>query len=44
VNWLTKSEQLVISLILGLLLTGWAVKLYRAGHSGTVVAVQPVQP
>ena len=31
-NWLTKQEQLVICLIVGLLLTGLAVKYYRAAH------------
>ncbi|MEI6075284.1 MAG: hypothetical protein WCS94_06915 [Verrucomicrobiota bacterium] len=31
-NRLTKQEQLVIGLILGLLLTGWAVKAYRTAH------------
>lgn len=29
---LTKQEQLVLCLVLGLLLTGWAVKTYRAAH------------
>lgn len=29
---LTKQEQLVLCLILGLLLTGWAVKTYRTAH------------
>jgi uncharacterized protein YneF (UPF0154 family) len=32
VNYLTKQEQLVLGLILGLLLTGWAVKTYRTAH------------
>jgi hypothetical protein len=31
-NVLTKQEQLVLSLVLGLLLMGWAVKSYRAAH------------
>jgi hypothetical protein len=31
-NRLTKQEQLVLCLILGLLLIGWAVKTYRAAH------------
>jgi len=40
-NRLTKQEQLVLCIVLGLLLTGWAVKTYRAAHpkqpaSGTV--------
>ncbi|MGA3284514.1 MAG: hypothetical protein ABSD57_08655 [Verrucomicrobiota bacterium] len=29
---LTKQEQLVLCIVLGLLLTGWAVKTYRAAH------------
>jgi hypothetical protein len=29
---LTKQEQLVLSTVLLLLLTGWAVKAYRAAH------------
>ena len=32
VNRLTKQEQLVLCIVLGLLLTGWAVKTYRAAH------------
>jgi len=32
VKWLTKQEQLVLCIVLGLLLTGWAVKTYRAAH------------
>jgi hypothetical protein len=31
-NVLTKQEQLVVCLVLGLLLMGWAVKTYRAAH------------
>jgi len=29
---LTKQEQLVLWIVLALLLTGWAVKSYRAAH------------
>jgi hypothetical protein len=29
---LTRREQAVLCIILGLLLTGWAVKAYRAAH------------
>jgi hypothetical protein len=43
VNWLTKSEQMVLSLILGLLLVGWGVKAWRTAHP-PVVAVQAVKP
>jgi hypothetical protein len=32
VGRLTKQEQLVICTILGLLLVGWAVKVWRAAH------------
>jgi hypothetical protein len=32
VNRLTKQEQLVICIIAGLLLLGWAVKTYRTAH------------
>jgi hypothetical protein len=31
-NVLTKQEQLVLCVVLGLLLVGWAVKTYRAAH------------
>ncbi|HEU6449630.1 MAG TPA: hypothetical protein VFV23_14445 [Verrucomicrobiae bacterium] len=31
-NRLTKQEQLVLCVVLGLLLVGWAVKMYRASH------------
>jgi len=32
VNALTKQEQLVLCVVLGLLLLGWAVKAYRTAH------------
>jgi hypothetical protein len=32
VNRLTKHEQLVICIVAGLLLLGWAVKTYRTAH------------
>ncbi len=32
VNRLTKQEQLVLCIVIGLLLTGWAVKSYRTAH------------
>jgi hypothetical protein len=43
VKGLTKQEQLVLCIVLGLLLTGWAVKAYRAAHpqATTVQAVKP---
>jgi hypothetical protein len=44
VNYLTKQEQMFLIVVLGLLLTGWAVKTYRAAHPPAAVAVQPVKP
>jgi hypothetical protein len=32
VNRLTRQEQLVICIVCGLLLVGWAVKTYRTAH------------
>jgi hypothetical protein len=43
VNALTKQEQLVLCVVLGLLLMGWAVKAYRTAHP-PVTPVQPVTP
>jgi hypothetical protein len=40
---LTKQEQLVLCLVLGLLLTGWAVKTYRTAHP-PVTAAQTATP
>ena len=42
-NYLTKQELMVLSLVMGLLLTGWLVKAYRTAHP-TAVAVQPAKP
>ena len=39
-NRLTKQEQLVLCIILGLLLIGWAVKTYRAAHPPAQSAAQ----
>jgi len=45
VNRLTKQEQLVLCVVLGLLLTGWAVKTYRAAHfAGTKSDEGPPAP
>jgi hypothetical protein len=45
VNRLTKQEQLVLCVVLGLLLTGWAVKTYRAAHfTGTKQSEGPPAP
>jgi hypothetical protein len=43
VNRLTKQEQLVLCIVLGLLLTGWAVKTYRDAHPTATVS-QSVSP
>lgn len=42
-NWLTKQEQWVLSVIIALLLTGLAVKYYQAAHPAPTV-VQPAKP
>lgn len=39
-NRLTKQEQLVLCLVIGLLLTGWAVKAYRTAHPPAAVREQ----
>jgi hypothetical protein len=36
-NQLSKPEQLMLCIVLGLLLSGWAVKAYRAAHAATNV-------
>jgi len=41
VNRLTKQEQLVLCVVLGLLLCGWAIKSYRAAHPPVQTARQP---
>jgi len=35
---LTKQEQLVLCLVLGLLLTGWVVRTYRTAHPPVTTA------
>ena len=42
-SWLTKQEQLIICIVIGLLVTGLAVKYYREAHPATMSS-QPVQP
>jgi hypothetical protein len=32
VNRLTRQEQMVLCVVVGLLLVGWTVKIYRAAH------------
>jgi len=44
VKGLTKQEQLVLCIVLGLLLTGWAVKTYRTAHPPPVTATQQAKP
>jgi hypothetical protein len=36
VGYLTKQEQLVLCVVLGLLLTGWSVKAWRTAHPPAV--------
>jgi hypothetical protein len=43
VNGLTKQEQTVLILVLGLLLVGWAVKYYRTAHPSAPI-VQTAAP
>ena len=40
---LTRQEQIVLCVILGLLLTGWAVKWYRAAHPAQA-AIKSARP
>jgi hypothetical protein len=42
-NRLTRQEQIVLCVVLGLLLTGWAVKWYRAAHPVQTV-IQSARP
>jgi hypothetical protein len=41
---LTKHEQLVIGLVVALLLTGWAVKAFRAAHPGPAPSIASAHP
>jgi len=45
-NRLTRQEQMVLGIVLGLLLTGWAVKTYRTAHppAPAVEAREAAQP
>jgi|GEM_PF-1764382 hypothetical protein len=43
-NRLTKQEQLVICLAALLLLTGWAVKVWRAAHPPKIQTTAPANP
>jgi hypothetical protein len=42
-NRLTRQEQMVLCIVVGLLLTGWVVKWYRAAHP-PVPAIQAAKP
>jgi hypothetical protein len=44
VKSLTKQEQLVLCIVLGLLLTGWAVKTWRTAHPPPAAATQQAKP
>jgi len=44
VKGLTKQEQLVLCIVLGLLLTGWAVKAWRTAHPPAPAATRQVKP
>ncbi|HEV2694054.1 MAG TPA: hypothetical protein VG347_14255 [Verrucomicrobiae bacterium] len=43
-NHLTSQERLVICIIVGLLVTGWCVKAYRASHPAIIIATQTATP
>jgi hypothetical protein len=43
VSFLTKQEQMVLCLVMLLLLTGWAVKTYRAAHPAPISIAPPAQ-
>jgi hypothetical protein len=43
VKSLTKQEQMFLCIVLGLLLTGWAVKTWRAAHP-PAAAIQQEKP
>jgi hypothetical protein len=42
-NWLTKQEQMIICVVIGLLVTGLTVKYYRSAHPATTSS-QPAKP
>jgi len=44
VKSLTRQEQLFLCIVLGLLLTGWAVKTWRAAHPSAPAATQQAKP
>jgi hypothetical protein len=44
VKGLTKQEQMFLCIVLGLLLTGWAVKTWRTAHPPAPVVIQQAKP
>jgi hypothetical protein len=44
VKSLTKQEQLFLVIVVGLLLTGWAVKTWRTAHPPAPAATQQAKP
>lgn len=42
-SWLTKQERRVLLFVIGLLLTGWAVRTYRISHPPETTAVSVEQ-
>ena len=42
-NWLTPQEKLILCLVIGLLVTGLAVKCYRTAHPALTIS-QPAKP
>jgi hypothetical protein len=40
VKFLTRQEQLVLAVVLGLLLMGLCVKYYRSGHPAQMATIQ----
>ena len=43
-NWLTQQEKTIICIVIGLLVTGLAVKYYRAAHPATMSSQPASQP
>ena len=43
-SWLTQQEKMVICIVLGLLVTGLAVKYYRTAHPAAATTSQLLKP
>ena len=41
-NWLTQQEKMIVCIVIGLLVTGLAVKYYRTAHPAAMSS-QPVK-